>query len=102
MKIDDNPILPASVVTRNDAAALAAGETHKNGTAAAGQGGDTVNLSGNAERVARMSEALQSIPDIRMERVDEIKKQVAAGEYDVSARAVAEKMLMSMKKGVAV
>jgi len=103
MKIDDNPILPATVVTRNDAtAALATGEAHKNGAAAAGQGGDTVKLSGNAERVARMSEALQSIPDIRMERVEDIKKQVAAGEYNVSARAVAEKMLMSMKKGVAV
>lgn len=102
MKIDDNPILPATVVARNDAAAHAAGETHKNGAAAAGQGGDTVKLSGNAERVARMSEALQSIPDIRIERVEEIKKQVAAGEYNVSARAVAEKMLMSMKKGVAV
>lgn len=101
MKIDDNPVLPATVVARNDAAAFAAGETHKNG-AAAGQGGDTVNLSGNAERVARISEALQSIPDIRMERVEEIKKQVAAGEYNVSARAVAEKMLISMKKGVAV
>ncbi len=103
MKIDDKPILPATVTTRNEAAtALADGEMHKSGTAAAGKGGDTVQLSGNAEWVARMSEALQQIPDIRVERVQELKKQVATGEYAVSARAVAEKMLMAMKKGVAV
>lgn len=103
MKIDDKPILPATVSIRNDAAAaLADGENLKRGTAAAEREGDTVKLSGNAERVARMNEALQQIPDIRLERVQELKKQVAAGEYDVSARAVAEKMFMSMKKGVAV
>ena len=103
MKIDDKPILPATVATKNDAAsALADGEIHKKGSAAAGKAGDTVELSGNAERVARMSEALQQIPDIRVERVQELKKQVAAGEYDVSARAVAEKMLMTMKRGVEV
>lgn len=103
MKIDDKPILPASIATRNEAAAaLADGEIHKNGSAAAGQAGDTVKLSDNAERVARMSEALQQIPDIRVERVQELKKQVAVGEYTVSARAVAEKMLMTMKRGVAV
>ena len=103
MKIDDKPILPATVATKNEAAAaLADGDIHKSGTAAPGRGGDTVQLSGNAERVARMSEALQQIPDIRVERVQELKKQVAAGEYAVSARAVAEKMLMTIKKGVAV
>lgn len=103
MKIDDKPILPSTVATKNDAAAtLADGETHKSGSAAAGQAGDTVKLSGNAERLARMSEALQQIPDIRVERVQELKKQVAAGEYNVSARAVAEKMLMTMKRGVPV
>uniref|UniRef100_A0A831UEC9 Negative regulator of flagellin synthesis n=1 Tax=Geobacter metallireducens TaxID=28232 RepID=A0A831UEC9_GEOME len=102
MKIDDKPILPATIVTRNDAAAaLADGGTHGN-AAAAGQAGDTVKLSDSAERVARMNEMLHQIPDIRVERVKELKRQVAAGEYEVSARAVAEKMLMSMKKGVAV
>lgn len=102
MKIDDKPILPATIATRNDAAsALADAENHRN-AAVPGKAGDTVKLSGNAERVARMNEVLQQIPDIRVERVQELKKQVAAGEYEVSARAVAEKMLMSMKKGVAV
>lgn len=101
MKIDDKPILPATVATRSEAAAaLADGDIHR--SAAQGQGEDTVQLSGNAERVARMSEALQKIPDIRVERVQELKKQVTAGEYAVSARDVAEKMLMTMKKGVAV
>lgn len=103
MKIDDKPILPATVATKSDAAAaLADGDLHKNGVAAPGQAGDTVRLSDNAERVARMSEALQQIPDIRVERVQELKKQVAAGEYTVSARAVAEKMIMTMKRGVEV
>lgn len=103
MKIDDKPILPAAVATKSDAsAALADGELHRNGAVAPGQAEDTVKLSDNAERVARMSEALQQLPDIRVERVRELKRQVAAGEYTVSARAVAEKMLITMKRGVEV
>jgi negative regulator of flagellin synthesis FlgM len=40
------------------------------------------------------------MPDIRVEKVEELKKQIAAGEYNVSARDVAEKMLISMRNGV--
>ncbi|RNC70146.1 MAG: flagellar biosynthesis anti-sigma factor FlgM [Desulfuromonadales bacterium] len=103
MKIDDKPILPVVGPARNDAAAaIADGDTQRGGAAGAVQGGDTVKLSSGVERFAKMSEAVQGLPDIRVERVEELKKSIAAGQYKVNARDVAEKMLMTMKKGVAV
>lgn len=101
MKINDK-VLPISGSVKGDAAAAAsAGEVQRSGADAAGRKGDTVELSRNAEQFARVSEALQKLPDIRVEKVEQLKKQIAAGEYRVKASDVAEKMLMSMKKGVA-
>lgn len=100
MKIDDKTLGSVVGPAKGDAAA-AAHEARKHG-ADAGVRGDTVELSRNVERFAKANEALQRLPDIRVERVEELKKQIAAGDYRVKASDVAEKMLMTMKKGVAV
>ena len=100
MKIDDKTL--ASVVGPAKGDAVAAAHEAKKHGAGAGAKGDTVELSLSVERFAKANEALQKLPDIRVERVEELKKQIAAGEYRVKASDVAEKMLMTMKKGVAV
>ena len=81
--------------------AASVGKAKRSAAEDAGKAGDTVELSRNAERFAKVSKALQKLPDIRVEKVEELKKQIAAGEYRVKASDVAEKMLMTMKKGVA-
>ena len=101
MKIEEK--LPVATVTqvRSEPPANAP-EAAKSGTSQATRPGDTVSLSTDAAKLNKASEAIQQLPDIRAERVAEIKKEVDAGHYKVEARAVAEKMLMSMSKGVMV
>lgn len=100
MKIDDKTLGSVVGPGKGDAPASAY-EARKSG-ADAGAKGDTVELSRNVERFARVTEALQKLPDIRLERVEALKAQLAAGEYRVKASDVAEKMLITMKKGVEV
>lgn len=99
MKIDTNP--PAMNVgqVKGETSQAAGAEARKAG-GAGGQVADTVDLSRNAERLAKANATLRTMPDIRVEKVEELKKQIAAGEYNVSARDVAEKMLISMRNGV--
>ncbi|AJE04891.1 flagellar biosynthesis anti-sigma factor FlgM [Geobacter pickeringii] len=97
MKIDDKTLASVVGPGKGDAAA-----SSKKFGVDAGAKGDTVELSRNVERFAKANEALQKLPDIRVERVETLKAQIASGEYQVKASDVAEKMLMTMKKGVAV
>ena len=48
-------------------------------------GSEQVVLSAKAEEVARAREALQATPEIRSDRVAELRRQVEAGTYHVSA-----------------
>jgi len=51
-------------------------------------GADKVDFSGNMSTLA-----LQVRQDQRANRIEEIKAQIASGSYQVSGKAVAEKML---------
>jgi flagellar biosynthesis anti-sigma factor FlgM len=45
-------------------------------------------------RLARKTEAyLKSQPDVRQDRIDELKSRVQSGAYDVPSSAVADKLL---------
>jgi flagellar biosynthesis anti-sigma factor FlgM len=54
---------------------------------------DSVTLSDSARSLAAARDAVQNAPDVRDEKVAEIKQQVADGTYSVSARVLARKML---------
>ena len=43
--------------------------------------------------VQRFKEIAKGIPDVRQEKIDEIKKKIEAGEYNVNADDVASKMI---------
>ncbi len=57
---------------------------------------DSVSLSGDAKAVKEVRELLKFIPEVRSERVDELKKAIKNGEYKVDGQKVAEKMLQRM------
>lgn len=61
-------------------------------------GGDRVELS-ISQGVEKLKSAVASLPEdpARQKRVDELKQQVAAGNYRVSGRQVAEKMVAQMQ-----
>ena len=80
-------------VSRSAAATAAvqpAGKAHHRGHA---QSTDSVTLSDSARSVATARTAVQNAPDIREQKVADIKQQLSDGTYQVSSRALASKML---------
>ncbi|MDR2724530.1 MAG: flagellar biosynthesis anti-sigma factor FlgM [Candidatus Adiutrix sp.] len=56
-------------------------------------GGDVVQLSERARLAARATELAQGAPDVRQDKVDDLKARLSAGTYNVSGQVVAEAML---------
>ncbi len=54
---------------------------------------DKLQLSQNVEQAMKLRTLLESLPDMREDKVAEIKARIDAGQYQVDSRAVAEKML---------
>ena len=55
--------------------------------------GDRVELSEKSKQIARVRDLAESAPDIRRDKVEEIKAKLAAGTYQVNAEEIADKLL---------
>lgn len=56
-------------------------------------GGDRVSLSPQARELLKAQHALASLPDVREDKVAEIKKRLEAGDYRIDSDAIAGKMI---------
>lgn len=56
-------------------------------------GGDTISVSRDALLLTEARRTAQSTPDVRADRVDELRAQVASGTYTVDAKAIAESLV---------
>jgi negative regulator of flagellin synthesis FlgM len=67
-------------------------------SANAGQaaGGEQIALSAKAKGIQKTLETVQTSPDIRSEKVAEIKNQIANNTYQVNSEALAEKILQEI------
>jgi len=54
---------------------------------------DEVALSSEAKEFANMSKLLSEVPDVRIDKVEEIKNRMSSGNYNVKSEEVAEKIL---------
>ncbi len=54
---------------------------------------DSVTLSDGAKSLAAARDAVKNAPDVRDQKVSEIKQQVSDGTYSVPAKVLARKML---------
>jgi negative regulator of flagellin synthesis FlgM len=54
---------------------------------------DTVEISDRARELARARQAVDEAPEVRGEKVAEIKKRIEDGTYSVSPRLLAQKLL---------
>ncbi len=59
---------------------------------------DKLDISNTSEQLAKSSAVTQQ-NDVRSDKVAQIKKAIDNNEYQVSSRAVAEKMLFSFSRG---
>ena len=54
---------------------------------------DTVNISDTAKEIQEVRKQLDAIPDVRTEKVEQLKNQVENGTYEVKSEEIADKML---------
>ena len=60
-------------------------------------GRDAFTLSMQAEDYQQVRNVLSQVPDMRADRVDVIRRSIEAGQYNVSAAAVAERILQNIQ-----
>lgn len=54
---------------------------------------DRVEFSARSKEMQKIYEVLRSTPDVRSERIAELKREIEMGRYHVKSEALAEKML---------
>lgn len=54
---------------------------------------DKISLSGRATEISELMGLIEKLPDVRMDKVDELKKAIDAGSYNFDSMKVAEKIL---------
>jgi negative regulator of flagellin synthesis FlgM len=57
---------------------------------------DVVSISNQAKDFQTVMRALKEVPEVREEKVRELSEKYEAGNYDVSGKDIAEKMLKSV------
>tara|TARA_R110001606_G_scaffold338689_1_gene486768 strand:- start:2699 stop:3013 length:315 start_codon:yes stop_codon:yes gene_type:complete len=53
---------------------------------------DTVKLSGTAQTLQSQQSKINSLPDVDMDKVEQIKNAIAAGEYKIDTQKLANNM----------
>jgi negative regulator of flagellin synthesis FlgM len=55
--------------------------------------GDTVAISETAKQIQEAKKQLEDIPDVRADKVAELKAQIENNTYEIKSEEIAEKML---------
>lgn len=67
--------------------------TAGNRQSATGSGADTVNISASAADLQAMEARLAELPEVDSGRVEELRNQIANGEYNIDSQRVADRIL---------
>ena len=92
---NDIRIKNKTVQDRTDVAGKKAAN-QKSEPAGQATGGEHIALSAKAKGIQKALETVQTLPDIRSEKVAEIKNQIASNSYRVDSEALAEKILQEI------
>ncbi|MGD9009247.1 MAG: flagellar biosynthesis anti-sigma factor FlgM [Desulfobacteraceae bacterium] len=93
MKVNgENPSI-ASVFYQNQVSAATSRTGRKSGHSVTGVADDKVQLSAQAREVQEAANALAKLPDVREEKVQQVKMAVESGTYKVVGNKVAMDML---------
>ncbi|MDR5659769.1 flagellar biosynthesis anti-sigma factor FlgM [Serpentinicella sp. ANB-PHB4] len=92
MKIFNNPQLSKvmNLYNKNKSAAVDKAEGVKSKK-------DQVEISDKAKEFQIAMKAFKALPDIRENKVNEIKQRIETGSYNVSGQEIAEKMVQSVQ-----
>jgi negative regulator of flagellin synthesis FlgM len=57
---------------------------------------DVIEISKNSKKIAELASAIKNMPDIRAQKVEELKKVIESGNYTVDPRKLAEKIISEL------
>jgi negative regulator of flagellin synthesis FlgM len=60
-------------------------------------GGDTVEFSSKGAEVGKLVDQMKQFPDVRQDRVEELKQKIEAGEYAPASKDIADAILKDEK-----
>ena len=69
----------------------------KNQSTRSSQQPDEVILSSQAQEVSQQLRTLKNVPEVRVDRVQELSEQIASGSYNVNSRELAERIIAYSK-----
>ena len=92
MKIDNQDMLTGINAYRNDPVS-GKDDTGRPPEKVQAQPQDRVELSTRKTEIDKLKKTAESMPDVRTEKVEALKQQLADGSYKVEGVKVAEKML---------
>jgi negative regulator of flagellin synthesis FlgM len=55
---------------------------------------EKVSLSSMARDIQQAEQAIEKLPDVREQKIQELKDQIEAGKYNVNGEKIAEKMII--------
>jgi len=93
MKISETRNPAAELVSQHEINGKKVGSGPEKQTAGGVVAEEKVSLSSTAREFQRAQEAIETLPDVREEKVQELKDQIKNEKYDVNGEEVAEKML---------
>jgi negative regulator of flagellin synthesis FlgM len=93
MKVSDVKDITAQMVQQYQKSDSYVANSDKQTTNVAVQPEEKVDLSTQARDIQQAKNALSSLPDVREQKVAEIKSQVEKGAYNVSGEKIAGKMV---------
>ncbi|MDP2799288.1 MAG: flagellar biosynthesis anti-sigma factor FlgM [Deltaproteobacteria bacterium] len=76
-------------------------EREKQAAAEQSQATDKVELSAASRDIQKIQEVLKNTPDVRAEKVQELKSKIESGQYRVDAREIANKMVSNLIQDLA-
>lgn len=93
MKIDQNGIVPSSSGVENSTPLPDAGSRSKGAGGASSGVQDQTQFSSLGTTASQLRSTLNSVPEVRQDRVNYYRQQIASGSYKVDAHAVAGSIL---------
>jgi negative regulator of flagellin synthesis FlgM len=93
MKVSDVKDMSAQVVPQYQKSDSYTASSDKPAANTAAKPEEKVDLSTMAKNIQQAKNALSKLPDVREEKVQEIKSQVEKGTYNVSGEKIAGKMV---------
>jgi negative regulator of flagellin synthesis FlgM len=54
---------------------------------------DRLEISARSREISHLNELIQSTPDVREEKVEQIRRELEGGTYNVKAEKIAEKII---------